>query len=191
MTKKPEEPHQKNRCITIAGFKNVEINDVNGLLEHVRGEAPEVCVQFFDARTIAGKEHLYFAALNALKAFEQKKNISSNLAIETLLYASAQRQIRKAVEMLGIKRDSSQIVILIIGKSKHETSSSLKVISRLIPCERDDNVFDLTDEKIGNIKKLFSISDLEIGAKLRRKGLEKEALADLVIEHGALLATQS
>ena len=191
MTKKPEEPHQYNRCIAIAGFKNAKIKDVNDLLENVRGEAPEVCVQFFDARTIAGQEHLYFAALNALKAFKRKKNISSNLAIETLLYASAQRQIRKAVEMLGIKKDSSQIVVLIIAESKHETNRSLKVISRLIPCERDDSVFDLTDEKIGNIKKLFGISDLEIGAKLRRGGLEKEALADLVVEHGALLATQS
>ena len=38
---------------------------------------------------------------------------------------------------------------------------------------------------------MFGISDIEIEAKLRRKGLEREALADLVIEHVALLSTQS
>jgi len=55
--------------------------------------------------------------------------------------------------------------------------------------ERGDNVLELTDDKFEGIKRLFGVSDLEIGAKLRREGLEKEALVDLVIEHVALLAT--
>jgi tRNA threonylcarbamoyladenosine modification (KEOPS) complex Cgi121 subunit len=129
--------------------------------------------------------------LNALKAFEKKSNISSSLAIEALLYASAQRQIRKAVDTLGVKQDSSQVAVLIIAENRQEMDDCLKVVLRLIPGERDDAVLELTDEKIGDIKKLFGISDLEIEAKLSRKGLEKEALADLVIEHVALLATQS
>jgi hypothetical protein len=38
---------------------------------------------------------------------------------------------------------------------------------------------------------LFKISELEFEAKLEKKGLEKEALADLVIERMALLGTKS
>lgn len=180
-----------NEYIAIVGFKNVKIKDANGFLEYARREAKEAHVQFFDAKLIAGQHHLYFAALNALKAFERKSNISSSLAVEALLYASAQRQIRKAVNMLGIKQDSSQVAVLIITKNKQRTDDCLKMISRLMSGERDDCVLDLTDEKIRGIKKLFGISDLEIEAKVKGKGLEKEALADLVIEHGALLATQS
>ena len=56
--------------------------------------------------------------------------------------------------------------------------------------ERDDNVLELTDEKIEGIERLFEVSDLEIEAKLRGEGLEKEALVDLIIEHVALLATK-
>jgi len=56
--------------------------------------------------------------------------------------------------------------------------------------ERDDKVLELTDEKFEGIKRLFGVSDLEIEAKLRGKGLEKEALVNLIIEHVALLATQ-
>ena len=129
--------------------------------------------------------------MNALKAFEHKKNISSSLAIETLLYASAQRQIRKAVDTLGVKQDSSQVAVLIIAENRQGIDDCLKAVSRLMLGERDDCVLELTDEKIWDIKKLFGVSDLEIEAKLRRKGLEREALVDLVIEHVALLATQS
>ena len=186
MTKKLEE---FNKHFAIAGFRNVKIKDVNRFLEDVRREAKEAHVQFFDAKRIAGQQHLYFAALNAIRAFEKKLNISSNLAVEALLYASAQRQIRKAVDMLGIKPHSSQVAVLVIAETKHAVDTGLKVVSGLIAGERNDDVIELTDEKIESIKKLFGVSDLEIEAKLRGKGLEKEALVDLVIEHVALLAT--
>ena len=191
MTKNLEGSNIFNGYIAIAGFKNVKIKDVNGFLEHVRREVREAHVQFFDAKLIAGQQHLYFAALNALKAFERKSTISSSLAIEALLYASAQRQIRKAVDMLGIKEDSPQVAVLIMAEDRQGIDDCLKVVSRLMSGERDDGVLGLTDEKIKDIKKLFGVSDLEIEAKLRRKGLEREALVDLVIEHVALLATQS
>ena len=191
MTKKLEGSNEYNGYIAIAGFKNVKIKEVNGFLERVRREAREAHVQFFDAKLIAGQQHLYFAAVNALKAFEKKSNISSSLAIEALLYASAQRQIRKAVDTLGVKQDSSEVAVLVIAENRQGTDDCLKIVSGLMSGEREDAVLELTDEKIGDVRRLFGISDLEIEAKLRRKGLEKEALADLVIEHVALLATQS
>ena len=191
MTKKLDGINVHNAHIAVAGFRNVKIADTNGFLDHVRREAKEAHVQFFDAKLIAGQQHLYFAALNALKAFENKSNISSSLAIEALLYASAQRQIRKALDTLGLKQDSSQVAVLIMAEKKQEIHDCLKVVSKLIPGERNDAVLELTDEKSGGIKELFGISELEIGAKLGRKGLEREALVDLVVEHVALLATQS
>ena len=190
MTKKLEGSNGYNESIGIAGFKNVKIKDVNGFLEHVRREVREAHVQFFDAKLIAGQQHLYFAALNALKAFEKKSNISSSLAIEALLYASAQRQIRKAVDTLGIREDSSQVAVLIMAENRQGIDDCLEVVSGLMAGERDDGVLELTDEKIEDVKKLFGVSDLEIEAKVREKGLERDALIDLVIEHVALLATQ-
>jgi KEOPS complex subunit Cgi121 len=179
------------KYVAIVGFRNVKIKDVNSFLECVRREVREAHIQFFDAKLIAGQQHLHFAALNALKAFEKKLNISSSLAIEVLLYASAQRQIRKAVNMLGIKPHSSQIAVLVIDETKRGADVALEAVSKLISGERDDHVLELTDEKFVGVKKLFSVSDLEIEAKLRKEGLEMEALVDLVIEHVALLATQS
>jgi KEOPS complex subunit Cgi121 len=188
MIKKTEEFDEN---ITIVGFRNVQIADINAFLAYFRKEDRGASVQFFDAKHLAGPQHLFFAALNALKAFDKNTNISNNLAVEILLYASAQRQIKKAVKMLGIKQHSSEIAALIITENRHKKSDYLRLVTKTVPGERDEGVLELTDKKLGNIKKLFGISNLEFEAKLEREGLEKEALTDLVIERMALLGIKS
>jgi tRNA threonylcarbamoyladenosine modification (KEOPS) complex Cgi121 subunit len=176
--------------VAITGLRNAEIEDVNEFFDLVRKKVASVEIQIFDANLIAGWDHLYFAALNALKAFEGKLNISNTLAMETLLYASAQRQIDKAIGLLGIKPESSQIAVLAIAKTPKEVDSALETISKMVSGDCDDSILELTGEKMEKIRRLFKVSDLELESKLKRKGLEKKALADLVIEHMALLATQ-
>lgn len=178
------------RYVAIAGFRNAQIEDVNAFFNHAREKAADAEIQIFDANLIAGWEHLYFAAINALNAFQSKLNISNSLAMETLLYASAQRQIKNAIELLGIKPDAPQIAVLVIAKTLKEANSALETVSKLLSGERDDSILELTDKKMEGVRRLFAISDLELESKSARKGLEKEALVDLVIEHVALLATQ-
>jgi KEOPS complex subunit Cgi121 len=179
-----------DRYVATVGFRNVKIQDINSFFGMIRRKTGDIHVQFFDAKLVAGWEHLYFAALNALNAFKNKANISKSVAVETLLYASAQRQIEKAVELLGIKPELSQVAVLIVAETKQRAASTLKAVSRLMMGERDDSVLELTDGKVKGIKGFFGISDLELEAKLEKEGFEKEALIDLVIEHMALLATQ-
>ncbi len=181
---------EHSKHLAVAGFKNVRIKDVKGFLEDVKRASKEVCVQFFDARLIAGWEHLFFAALNALKAFESGVNASNSLAIEVLLFASAQRQIKRAVELLGIKPETSAAAVLVMTETPQEVTEILNTVSGLVLGERDDSVLELTKEKIEAIKSFFEISDLELQAKLEEEDLEKGALTDLVIEHMALLVTQ-
>ncbi len=60
---------------------------------------------------------------------------------------------------------------------------------RLVPGVRDDSVIDLHDEKVKEIRDLFEITDTELTAN--SSGSQGEAaLADLVIEHMALLVTR-
>jgi len=110
-----KEVKEFNKHVGIAGFADVHISDVDQFLNLTREMLDAAAaVQFFDAKLIAGWQHLYFAALNALKAFKNKTNISKNLAVECLLYASAQRQIRTALDLVGIRQNSSRIGVLII-----------------------------------------------------------------------------
>ena len=90
--------------IGIIGFRDARIGDVKAFLNQFNAKKGDVTIQLFDAKkNVAGPQHLYFAAVNALNVFSKKTNISNNLEVEALLFASAQRQITKAVEMLGLK----------------------------------------------------------------------------------------
>ena len=184
-------PEELNKKIVIIGFSNVQLENTNTFLEQFRKENKGAHIQFFDAKHVAGSQHLYFAALNALNAFEKKTNISNNLEVEALLYASAQRQIQKAVKTMGIKQDSTEVAALILTEDGHKKTDYLRLVSENVPGERDDSVLEMTNKKMEKIKKLFNISGLEFEAKLKKEGLEKEALTDLVIERMALLVTKS
>jgi len=176
------------RHVIFAGFRNVEISDIADFLNQIRKETSDCQVQLFNAKMIAGLDHLYFAVLNALNAVESGNKISSSLAMEILLYASGQHQIDKAIKLLGVKPDSSQIVVVILSETKEKAVKAMLKISRIIGGERCDEVIDLTDEKFQIIKSAFKVSDAELEATLRRS--KKEALTSILVERSALLVTQ-
>jgi len=178
------------KYIAIAGFSDVKIKDTEGFIKRIREEKPSnVEIQFFGAKFVVTWQHLYFAALNALTAFKNKKNLSKSVAMETMLYASAQRQIRKAMKLLGINSDSSEMAVLIIGEKPEKARSALTIVSKYCNAQRDDTVLELLEEKATVIQKEFGISDVELETIMKKDDLEK-ALVDLVIERMALLATQ-
>jgi KEOPS complex subunit Cgi121 len=174
----------------MTGFKNVKIENVEEFLWTTGKEKPSnVEIQFFDAEVIATWQHLYFAVLNALTAFKNEENFSKSAAMETMLYASAQRQIRKATELVGIKRTSSKMAVLIIGGKTETAKSSLSMISTLTSGQPDDRVLKISKEKAAMIQKAFDVSETELKTVMEEDGLEK-ALVNLVIERMALLSTQ-
>jgi len=178
------------RYVEITGFCNVKIGNVEEFFKSVRNEkVPNVEVQFFDANLVASWQHLYFAALNALTAFKNKQNLSKSLAMESMLYASARRQIQKATETLGIKPNTSEVAMLIIGEKPETVKESLRMISANLKAQHDEKVLELSKKKVALIRKAFDISDLEIETIMKKDDLEK-ALTDLVLERMALLASQ-
>jgi tRNA threonylcarbamoyladenosine modification (KEOPS) complex Cgi121 subunit len=180
-----------NKYVAIAGFGNVRIENVDKFFRLVKEKTGNACVQFFDAKLIAGWQHLYFAVLNAVNAFKSKLNISNNLGIEVLLYASARRQIKEAVKLVGIHPDCHEVAVVIVANTRSEASSLLSIVSELLTeSMRDDGLLELTDDKVEGIKRLFEISDIELDAKMEKENGEKQALMDLVVEHVALLVTQ-
>lgn len=81
------------KYVLVTGFRNVEIGNLDEFLETINSKkSADTDVQIFDAQLIATWQHLYFAVLNALTAFRNKDSISKKLAIEIMLYASAQNQ---------------------------------------------------------------------------------------------------
>jgi len=177
------------KYVAFAGFREVRISDVDFFIKEVRSKLDSrVVYQFFNANFVATWKHLFFAVLNALKAFESGSNISRSLAIEILLYASAQRQIQKAMDLIGITPKTTEIAVLVMGETTEQVESAFSLISNLIPGKRDDEVLSLSHEKIKALCEAFRISQNEISA-ISNNNLE-DAIVHLIIERMALLAVQ-
>jgi len=179
-----------NLYLAITAYKGVKIKNVEDFIAEARIKAEDVNLQFFNANLVAGWEHLYFAVLNALTAFKNGLNISKSLVVEVLLYASAQRQIRNAVEFFGIKESVSEVAVVVFAEDREKVVKALENLSKFIQGKEDESLLEIDDRKFRMIKDFFGISDLELSAKLERKGMEKKALKDLVIERVALLVTK-
>jgi hypoxanthine phosphoribosyltransferase/tRNA threonylcarbamoyladenosine modification (KEOPS) complex Cgi121 subunit len=176
--------------VETTGFRNVKIEDAEGFLRAIRKEKQQnTAVQLFNAELVATWQHLYFAVLNALTAFRNKSNISKNVAIEIMLYASAQRQIRKAIALLGVRPSSANVAVVIIGEDSDSVKMVLSAVSKLVGAEPDEEVLELSEGKMQSIREAFDISERELRTVMKKNGLE-EALFNLVVERMALLATQ-
>ncbi|MGA3112442.1 MAG: KEOPS complex subunit Cgi121 [Candidatus Bathyarchaeia archaeon] len=174
----------------ITGFKGVRFSDAEAFLKECRKKPRlNVDLQFFDAGLIASHQHLYFAVLNALQAFRNNTNLSKSLAVETMLYASAQRQIQRAIQLCGIKPQTTNMAVTIIGKKAVEIRDQLKEIAVIVNAEFDDTVLEMTPLKLEEIKEAFQIKPEEVMSVICDGDFEA-AVVSLVVERVALLSTQ-
>jgi len=178
------------KFVEITGFKNLKFSKAEAFLKtHRKMATSTLDLQFFDADLIATIAHLEFAVLNALQAFQNCTSISKSLAVETMLYASALRQIQKAICRCGIKPQTRRMAAIIIGENSAEIQTLLGEISKYIDSEPDETVLELSEDKLSRIKEVFKIKEEEIDAVMRN-GNRDGAVVGLVIERMAILATQ-
>jgi KEOPS complex subunit Cgi121 len=181
---------EAGKYVEITGFRNVGIKDSKEFVKATCKETPQsIWVQFFDAELVATWQHLYFAVLNALLAFKNERNISKSVAMEAMLYASAQRQIRKAIDLIGVKCRSANVAVVITGESAESVKAFLSAVSKRVGEEPDDEVLEFSNEKAQGIREAFGVSKTELETVMGKSNSE-QALVDLVIERMALLSTQ-
>jgi tRNA threonylcarbamoyladenosine modification (KEOPS) complex Cgi121 subunit len=179
---------EQGRYVEITGYRNINFKEAEVFLKANRKQTHNLDIQFFDAELIATYEHLYFAVLNALVAFKDKVNRSKSPAMETLLYASAERQIQKAIERSGINPQTNNLAVTIIGEDPIQIQSTLESLTRCVGSMPDESVLKMTKVKETKIRKAFGIQTVEM--KILQNSEPKEAIVNLVIEQMALLSTQ-
>ena len=181
---------EAGKYVEITGFRNLGIKDAEEFVKATREKLPQNSdVQFFDAELVATWQHLYFAVLNALLAFKNERNISKSVAMEAMLYASAQRQIRKAIDFMGVKCASANVAVVIIGENAESVEALMSAVSKRVGKKPDDAVLKLLDEKVQGIREAFGVTETELETVMEKSNGE-QALVNLVIERMALLATQ-
>ncbi len=139
--------------IQIAGFKS-NIYDFKKLMSNINKISKNCTVQLLNADGIAGREHILHAAVHAVKAFERNENIAKDLGLEICVRASAQRQISKALSILGIKEGEMNICTVAVDCSENVMDELGTILDK-----KDDSVLN-PDENI--LKDIYDISEGEI-----------------------------
>lgn len=67
-------------------------------------------IQLFDPKQIRSRMHLLGAYLNAVAAFDEKRNTAKSMATEMLLFAGMTCQINDAIKRMGIKSTKGFLV---------------------------------------------------------------------------------
>jgi KEOPS complex subunit Cgi121 len=159
--------------VQIAGFK-ANIRNFSGIMEELKDLNRGCVVQLMDADGVAGKKHVMHAVTHAENAFARGENIAKDVGLEICVRTSAQRQISRALDVLGIKEGKMNICAIAVGC---EANVMKKLEDILGP--RDDEVLK-PDEEV--LKKMYKVSDLEVetAGSILRVLMEKTAL--LILE---------
>lgn len=136
-------------------------------------------VQLLNANLIAGYEHILTSLKFAIRSWKKNKNIAKSLAMEVVLYASATRQIKDAINKIGINPNSKECIALVINAKP--------LINELLKYgEEDESLVEITKEKIPKLVEAFNIKELEFSIAKLIYEKEEIAIQSLVLEKIAL-----
>jgi KEOPS complex subunit Cgi121 len=177
----------------LAGHPTVD--DPEAFLEDIRsiGDENDVAVQAFDARFVAGRDHLERALELARRERARGEGIADTLAVEVLCYAAGRRQITDALTM-GVGESTDSVVVMLVetaenaGDHPEEAHQSLDRASGQLT-ERFDLADPATDADARATLESIDESTLEsffdVSASEREAALA--GVPDLVAERVALL----
>ncbi len=154
-------------AIDVAGARGT-VTDPEAMYRALNGM--EGTVAALDPRMVCGRDHLLSAARHAVRAFARGSNSSSNLGLETILYASGERQISRALSKMGVTEGAEGVALVIFDTAPEEVIGSLGMT-------RDDGLLECTVRKL----LAYGISKEEM------ESVPGDLGADLVLERVAFV----
>ena len=138
-----------------------------------------VMIQVLNADVVYGRLHLESAYEHAVRAFREKTNATNSLGLETLLYASGESQIQKALGKMGVKAGSAVIAVVLAADQGNEGQGENIMAEFLseIGFVRDDGVLEGDRETL----RRFGVSDREVAT------VAPDRYGDLVLEKVAMV----
>jgi len=161
--------------IEIAGFKG-KIDNIPDILKKVDSIKSNCCdgciIQLMDAKAIAGKKHLLHGIIHGILAFKRSENLANDLGIEICVRTSTQRQISKALDILGLKEGEMDIIAVLINCPDYFTCELSNIFSY------DDSVFT---PDFSVLKEVYDISDEEL-AIMEIEDILIDKTSELIVE---------
>lgn len=183
------------------------IDQLFELSEKIQNKYSDSILQFFNENYILNTEHIFNACYFSLKAFHYKKSISNKKELELLLYLATKRQIKSAINDVGINESNIQNDVVNYCIVSYEDNVSIIDNAIKEALNAIDIKFSFTQEnadKLKTIKEYFEISDDQIKVILNSYGIKKDievllkenihylysALNELICEKMALLSLE-
>jgi len=163
--------------ITVVGARGT-IKDVDGFLQKMNSFSQDnnVVIQAFNADVIYGKNHLVSAVDHAIRAMDRKTNTTNSLAMEILLYAAGERQLKLAIPKMGVKRGVANIAFVVVDGKKRDERMVDELLEDL-SLKREDSVLEGNEDTL----KAFGLNDQAI------KTVTKDKYGDLILEKVAMV----
>ena len=137
--------------LNIVGFK-ATIDSIDETLKQMNDIKNDgEIIQLLNADSIVSKNHIIHGVNQAFLAFSRNENLANDISVEIVLRCSAQRQISKAFNILGLKEGNVNLCAVFINCDYTEELNSL--------FSRDDEVFAADENRL---KKGYGISEDEL-----------------------------
>jgi len=126
-----------------------------GLLEQVvsLAKSREIEVLVLRADLVFGLDHLRSALHHARRAFSGGTNSSDSISMETLLYASGERQLSSAIKKMSVSRETRKVLIVQLTAGElaagTEWAPFLETMGKAPPHRLRE--FGITDEEIATL----------------------------------------
>ena len=124
----------------------------DSLLKSMEGSGKDLLV--VDGRAVFGTDHLSSAYHHASKAIRERRNTSESVIMETLLYASGERQLSGAIRRMGVSKDSEEVVVALLGGGDIDIGPGWEPLPET-PQETGREryiAFGLTPEELGTVE---------------------------------------
>lgn len=155
--------------IKILGFR-ANIDSVGDTLDRINSiKRDGEIIQILNADSIVSKNHIIHGVNQAFLAFERGENLAKDISVEIVLRCSAQRQISKAFNLLGLHEGEMNLCAVLINCDDY--SDELSGLFTL-----DESVLTPDDE---NLIKVYNIGEVE---------LENMSVEEIIIDRITKLA---
>lgn len=168
--------------VVISGCRNIArtASFLAGLKKF--GRQHDVALQALHAPHVYGEEHVITAVEHAVRAFRQGTATCNTLDMEVLLYASGHRQIREALDFIGIREGGAAVVAAVgnTGIPGYEGAVSQSAVEHFL--RQREVVVDPT--VVAGEEAVLTAWDI---TPAERAVIDKSMYGDLILEKVALV----
>lgn len=165
--------------VMLAGIKKPRIDSPEEFIGEIRAVNRKLAVQAVNAKLVAGKEHALEVVRQTLYAKQRGTMLSKKLEIDVLLRLACTNQISRALDELGLRRGTSDVLVIAVG-----SAASLRSLCRHLARNYilNSSVLGLDGRKRRMLARHHGVTKREVNACAGGHDL-----ADILAERASLL----